>query len=110
MLRVSPRPAGDRPATVTSNIISRTRRAAGRACVMAGLAAVTTTGSNSTPAGKSSKSPREPSAEPPHPAASTPPNPPGTPSDQEETGTSPVPDGRGLAPPEETAVLGHMQP
>src|SRR5580704_4405180 len=91
MLRVSPRPAGDRPVTVTSNIISRTRRAAGRACVMAVLHAVTTTGSNSTPAGKSSKSPREPSAEPPPPDGSTPPNPPGTPSDRDTDRHQPQP-------------------
>src|SRR5580704_10377006 len=91
MLRVSPRPAGDRPVTVTSNIISRTRRAAGRACVMAGLHAVTSPRPNSTRSGKASKPPREPSAEPPHPAASTPPNQPGTPSDLDADRHQPQP-------------------
>ena len=46
---VPPRPAGDPPPRPTSSIMSRTRRAAGRVCVMAVLSAVMTTGSSSTP-------------------------------------------------------------
>ena len=76
------RSAGGPPASATSNIISPTRRAAGRACAMAARNAATTTGSSSTPAGTSTSFPTAPSCGPSHPGASTPPNPPGTPFDE----------------------------
>ena len=62
----------------TSSTTSRTRRAAGRACVMAALSAGMITGSSSSPGGKWTSSPTGRSAGPLPPAASTPPNPPGT--------------------------------
>src|SRR5690348_13542289 len=74
----SARSAADPPASVTSNVMSRTRRTAGRACVMAAQSVVMITGSSSSPGGTSSNSPTEPSAGPPHPDATTSPNPPGT--------------------------------
>jgi hypothetical protein len=76
------RSAGGLLAIVISNITSRTRPAAGAACVMAALSAVTTTASSSTHGGRPISSPTPPSGGPPHPTASTPPNPPATPSER----------------------------
>jgi hypothetical protein len=75
-------PCADAPRTArTSSTTFRTKRAAGRACVMGVPNADMTTSSSKTPAGKSNSTPTAPSPGPPRPAASTPPDPPNTPSD-----------------------------
>ena len=80
-------PVCRRPArtSATSSTMCRTRRAAGRACVMAARSAGTTTGSSSSPAGRSTSSPTGPSGGPPRPDAATTPNPPATPSSGRRT-------------------------
>ena len=72
------RSAAAPPASATSSTTSRTRRAAGPACVTATRSAGMTTGSSSSPGGTSTSSPTGPSAGPPHRGGPTSPNPPGT--------------------------------